>query len=59
MIGIKQFPRESISKIPAVKFDSSIDWETESGPINEKNIGANQVNKLTHNLTYNKTEKNA
>ena len=24
----------------------------------KKNIGANQVNKLTHNLTYNKTEKN-
>ena len=36
MIRIKQFPRESISKIPAVKFDSTIDWETESCPINEK-----------------------
>ena len=36
MIRIKLFPRESISKIPAVKFDSTIDWETESCPINEK-----------------------
>ena len=28
-------------------------------PYKWKNIAANQVNKLTHNLTYNKTEKNS
>ena len=28
-------------------------------PYKWKNVAANQVNKLTHNLTYNKTEKNS
>lgn len=28
-------------------------------PYKWKNIAANQVNKLTHNVTYNKTEKNS